>query len=222
MATYEEIKKANDTIVTTDIKGKDYAEVPQRIKAFRMVYPNGSIVTEMTSNSGGVCVFRAVVSDGGNVLGTGTAYEREDSSFINRTSYIENCETSAVGRALGMAGFGIDTAVASAEEVQNAILNQPSGSKEPKAAVLNKLSMKPAASQKVSERAKNDTLNKIDGIPEEPKASPKQVEILRERYVGDNYKKLCYANGVSRVEDISQKKAAELIEKLMRKESSHE
>ena len=49
---------------------------------------------------------------------------KENSSFINKTSYIENCETSAVGRALGMAGIGIDTAVASAEEVQNAINNQ--------------------------------------------------------------------------------------------------
>ena len=58
------------------------------------------------------------------MLGTGTAYEKESSTFINKTSYIENCETSAVGRALGMAGFGIDTSVASAEEVKNAINNQ--------------------------------------------------------------------------------------------------
>ena len=129
MATYEDIKKANETIKTTDIKGKEYAEVPQRIKAFRMVYPEGTITTEMISNENGVCVFKAtvgIIKEDGKilVLGEGTAYEREDSSFINKTSYIENCETSAVGRALGMAGFGIDTSVASAEEVQNAINNQ--------------------------------------------------------------------------------------------------
>ncbi len=58
------------------------------------------------------------------LLGTGTAYEKENSSFINKTSYIENCETSAVGRALGMAGFGIDTSIRSAEEMQNADLQQ--------------------------------------------------------------------------------------------------
>ena len=58
------------------------------------------------------------------VLGQGTAYEKEGSSNINRTSYIENCETSAVGRALGMAGFGIDTSIASAEEVSGAIAQQ--------------------------------------------------------------------------------------------------
>ena len=123
--TYEDIQKANETIKTTDIKGKEYAEVNQRIKAFRMVYPQGSIVTQMVSNDNGICVFKATVgTDDGVILGTGTAYEKEDSSFINKTSYIENCETSAVGRALGMAGFGIDVSVASAEEVQNAINNQ--------------------------------------------------------------------------------------------------
>ena len=122
---YLDLAIANETIKTTDIKGKDYAEVNQRIKAFRMVYPQGSIKTEMLSNENGVCIFRASVWDDNlNILATGTAYEKENSSFINKTSYIENCETSAVGRALGMAGFGIDVSVASAEEVQNAINNQ--------------------------------------------------------------------------------------------------
>ena len=122
---YLDLAIANETIKTTDIKGKDYAEVNQRIKAFRMVYPQGTIQTQLVSNENGVCVFRASVhSEDGILLGTGTAYEKENSTFINKTSYIENCETSAVGRALGMAGFGIDVSVASAEEVQNAINNQ--------------------------------------------------------------------------------------------------
>ena len=130
---YEDIQKANETIKTTDIKGKQYSEVNQRIKAFRMIYPTGIIETEMISNDPNeegihTCIFRAFVGyrDGGELykIATGTAYEKEDSTFINKTSYIENCETSAVGRALGMAGFGIDTSVASAEEVTNAINNQ--------------------------------------------------------------------------------------------------
>lgn len=131
--TFDDIQKANETIITTDIKGKDYAEVNQRIKAFRMVYPTGRIETKLISNENGVCIFRAEVSgicpdcEGRpimTVLATGTAYEKENSSFINKTSYIENCETSAVGRALGMAGFGIDTSIASADEVRNAMNNQ--------------------------------------------------------------------------------------------------
>ena len=133
MANYEDIKKANEALKTTDVKGKPYIEVNQRIKAFRMVYPEGFIITGMLSNENGVCVFNASVGVYANgepfTLGTGTAYEKEGSSFINETSYIENAETSAVGRALGMAGFGIDTAVASAEEVQNAINNQGGGRK---------------------------------------------------------------------------------------------
>ncbi len=123
--TFEDIQKANDTIITTEIKGKDYAEVNQRIKAFRMVYPNGAIIPELLSDIDGICKFKAtVMNDNGDVIGVAHAYEKENSTFINKTSYIENCETSAVGRALGMCGFGIDTSVASADEVQNAIANQ--------------------------------------------------------------------------------------------------
>ena len=132
MITFEDIKKANETIKTTDIKGKEYAEVNQRIKAFRMIYPEGFIRTLILDNKDGVCIIQATVGyyqfgEGFRneiILGTGTAYEKEGSSFINKTSYIENCETSAVGRALGMAGFGIDTSVASFEEVANAIQQQ--------------------------------------------------------------------------------------------------
>ena len=130
MINYDDIKKANESIRTTNIKGKDYAEVNQRIKAFRMVNPEGGIVTELISNDTNdagrhVAVIKAIVTNAdGKELGTGTAYEVEGSSFINGTSYIENCETSAVGRALGMAGYGIDTSVCSAEEVGNAITQQ--------------------------------------------------------------------------------------------------
>lgn len=124
LVNYNDLKRVNETIKTTDIKGKDYAEVNQRIKAFRMLYPSGTIETELIQNENGVCIFRANIYDDDKLLATGTAYEKENSTFINKTSYIENCETSAVGRALGMAGFGIDTSIASAEEVQNAINNQ--------------------------------------------------------------------------------------------------
>lgn len=128
--TFEDIQRANAQIVTTNIKGKEYAEVNQRIKAFRMLYPTGSIETTLLSDENGVCIMFARVgyydpeTGAHRTLGTGTAYEKESSSYINKTSYIENCETSAVGRALGMAGFGIDTSVASFEEVSNAIAQQ--------------------------------------------------------------------------------------------------
>ena len=125
MITFEQIKQANEALQTMDVKGRPYVEVNQRIKAFRMCFPNGSISTEILFLADGIVTMKATVcNEDGQVLGTGTAQEKETSSYINKTSYIENCETSAVGRALGMCGFGIDTSVASAEEVQNAIHNQ--------------------------------------------------------------------------------------------------
>lgn len=155
MISYEDLKKANDSIVTTEIKGNQYAAVSQRIKAFRMLFPTGMISTEIVSNENGICIIKATVgflNENGErqiqILGTGTAYEKENSSFINKTSYIENCETSAVGRALGMCGFGIDTDVASADEVQTATFQQDS--------------MKPIAAEK---RKALEKSCKDDGIP---------------------------------------------------------
>ena len=125
---YKDLENINKELKTTDIKGKNYVEVNERVKAFRKLYPEGIIDTQMISNENGVCVCKAQVGfyteDGVYWLATGHAYEKENSSFINKTSYIENCETSAVGRALGNTGIGIDVSIASAEEVQNAILQQ--------------------------------------------------------------------------------------------------
>lgn len=182
--TYEDIQKVNEEMKVTTLKndktGKvigDYIEVNQRIKAFRMLYPSGVIETEMLSNENGICIFRAMIKDENNkLLATGTAYEKEASTFINKTSYIENCETSAVGRALGMLALGIDTNVASAEEVQNAVINQ-----------------------------------------EEPKATPKQIEVLEKYYVGDNLTKLLEANEIKEIKELTMTKASELISVIMKK-----
>lgn len=123
--TYEDLKRANEVLKTIDVKGKNYVQVNERVKALRMICPNASISTEIISMTDGIVTMKATVSDEeGKVLGTGFAQEKETSSYINKTSYIENCETSAVGRALGFAGIGIDGSMASAEEVANAIINQ--------------------------------------------------------------------------------------------------
>lgn len=111
---------------TVDIKGNPYVMVNERVKVFRSDY-KGSIETEIVSLENGVCTMKAIIKDEeGNVIATGHAQEKETSSFINKTSYIENCETSAIGRALGFVGIGIDASIASAEEVMNAINNQGS------------------------------------------------------------------------------------------------
>lgn len=125
-ATFELLAAANSTIKTTDIKGKNYAMVQERVKAFRMLYPEGRIVPEIVSLTDGECIFKATCyDDRGSVIGVGHAQEIQGSSNINKTSYIENCETSAVGRALAFCGIGIDVSIASYEEVEQAIANQP-------------------------------------------------------------------------------------------------
>lgn len=124
MTTYEDIKKVNKEVKKTDIKGRPYTEVSERIIAFRKLYPEGFIHSMMVSNQDNTCVFVAQVgyyTDDGReiILGTGTAHEKESANYINKTSYIENCETSAVGRALGMVGLGIDGDIASANEMRS-------------------------------------------------------------------------------------------------------
>ena len=111
---------------SVDIKGKQYIMVNERIKEFRKQHPNGQILTQIMANADGQVMFQAKVMVEGVLVATGHAYEKEASSFINKTSYIENCETSAIGRALGVYGIGIDASLASAEEVVNAVNNQES------------------------------------------------------------------------------------------------
>lgn len=123
--TFEQLKEVNAHVARIEVKGKAYAVVAARVQAFRELFPNGSIVTEIVSMEDGVVTMRTTVADEeGRVLATGLAQEKETSSYINKTSYIENCETSAVGRALGMLGIGSDEQMASAEEVSNAIRQQ--------------------------------------------------------------------------------------------------
>ena len=108
----------------------DYVQVNERIEKFYEKYPNGSIQTEihsiMDGPEGKVAIIKAYAyRDREDPRpATGHAYEKENSSFINKTSYIENCETSAVGRALAMLGFEIKKSIASKEEVENAKLQQ--------------------------------------------------------------------------------------------------
>jgi hypothetical protein len=110
---------------TISIKGKDYIPVNEKLKYFREHFPNYSLQTKVIKLDDSVVVMQASVeNDQGRVIATGTAYEKADSSFINKTSYIENCETSAWGRALSNFGIGIDASVASAEEVATAVNNQ--------------------------------------------------------------------------------------------------
>lgn len=125
MMNYETLKRVNESLNQIDIKGKKYTPVTERVNGFRQIYPNGSITTQILSFGDGEIVIQATIKDDeGTALATGIASEEKGSTFINKTSYIENCETSAIGRALGFLGIGIDESMASAEEVANAMTQQ--------------------------------------------------------------------------------------------------
>lgn len=121
---------------SVDIKGKQYVCVNERLKHFREHYPEHSLVSEILSHEDGAIIIMASVRFRGKTLATGLAREKDGDSYINKTSYVENCETSAWGRALGNFGIGIDASVATADEVGNAIANQGK-TKTPKAEKLD-------------------------------------------------------------------------------------
>lgn len=93
--TYEAIKSANERVETIELKGKRYASVAARVQAFRELCPDGAIVTDYDfredSKGSFVICKTTVIDETGKVLATGMAYEREGSTQVNRTSYIENC-----------------------------------------------------------------------------------------------------------------------------------
>jgi len=109
-----------------DIHGKVYLTVARRINDFREAHPNYGIKNEVLSIDAESVVVKSIITDEtGRELSSGIAEEVRTASKINRTSAVENCETSAVGRALaffGMAG----TEIASADEVAGAIAQQNS------------------------------------------------------------------------------------------------
>lgn len=110
---------------TINIKGKEYVPVNERVKEFRRANPDHTVIAEIITLDESSVVMKATVYDpDGKVVAVGHAQEDRGSSNINKTSYVENCETSAIGRALGMFGIGIDASMASADEVANAIDRQ--------------------------------------------------------------------------------------------------
>lgn len=142
--TYQDIDRVNSEIKMLDLKGKDYAMVPERVTAFRKLFPDGFITTDIVhmSEDGTVVMMKAQAGyykeDGSPVvLGSGMAKEVQGKGMVNGTSHIENCETSAVGRALGMIGLGINGGgICSAEELANAVTAQAQMKQEKKVEAL--------------------------------------------------------------------------------------
>ena len=107
-----------------NIRGKEYQTVALRVQKFRETHPTWSITTHIEDRTEDYVVMAAEIrNEEERLIATGHAEEFRKASQINGTSALENCETSAIGRALALAGFG-GTEFASANEVQNAIHQQ--------------------------------------------------------------------------------------------------
>jgi hypothetical protein len=106
------------------IHDKEYLTVADRVNTFREKYPDWSIQNSIVEIGEMYLVFKSeIFNNEGRLIASGHAEERRNSSQINRTSALENAETSAVGRALAFFGLA-GTEIASADEVKNAIHQQ--------------------------------------------------------------------------------------------------
>lgn len=86
------LKLVNSALSSVDIHNKDYVTVPERVKAFRTMCPDGAITTDIVKLENDEVVIRAAITDGnGKTLATGLSQESKSSSYINKSSYVENC-----------------------------------------------------------------------------------------------------------------------------------
>lgn len=116
------ISKANKLVQSMSIKGKEYVPVNERIKAFRLCFPMWSLTSDLIEATDKKVSFKAEVrTPDGILMATGFTEEDRSSSQVNKTSAVENCETSAFGRALGCLGIGVDNNFASADELNLAL-----------------------------------------------------------------------------------------------------
>lgn len=118
-----EVSEKKDSGIV-NIHGKQYQTVALRVGKFREAHKDFSLTTEIVSRDPECVVMKATITnESGRVLATGHSEEYRATSQINRTSALENAETSAIGRALAALGLG-GTEFASADEVANAISQQ--------------------------------------------------------------------------------------------------
>lgn len=219
--TFEDIERANAglktlTITRWDSKrqcnvSKDYIEVTQKIKAFRRLYPEGTITTEILQLEGGYCAIKAtILNEAGAILATGHASEREDANQINKTNLIENCETSAIGRALLMCGCGIEAtfeadpgAAAPVPEAAPVPVNQ-----EPKKPATKKAATKPKAAEENTAAAFNNLMCEECGAPITDNAKATAQEIAARSKKQFN-KCLCWGCAVTKTRAAAALKQAQ-------------
>lgn len=176
---------------------KDYIPVNERVEKFWKDHPNGRIVTDILKWENGVILMKAeVYRDITDQVpaAIGHAYEKEDAGYINKTSAVENCETSAVGRALAILGYEIKKALASREEMERALRQQETIQQTP---------------EKVSEKVKPLPVN--NPASEAQKNAIKNTALKLLKYKEEDLQAVLTELYGKTVEELDKKQASEFI-----------
>lgn len=181
---------------TINIKGKKYVTVNERLKAFRTQkeFAGWTLKTIAHELTGDVAIMEAQILDKeGRIVANGFAREvrTQSGSMVNATSYVENCETSAWGRALGNLGIGIDEAICSAQELLVAIGAQnsaPAASVERKGNVINPNPKEPAKTQENGQQTEDEYFDILADINATPNAESLVRLMKSDRVQKSNYK----------------------------------
>ena len=194
---------------------QDYVTVAERIEKFYERYPEGRIITHIVEHDAerGFILMRAEIyrdADDALPAATGHAYELKTEGYVQRTSYIEVCETSAVGRALAMAGFEVRRGIASREEMEKAARraepprerqrSAPAAPLPPAAANPPTAPTATQTSQAAADEQKQQILDLLKALRPGNRSAQRQM--------------LVEMTGKESRDDLTQKEAADLIAKL--------
>jgi hypothetical protein len=197
---------------------QDYVTVAERIEKFYERYPEGRLITHIVEHDAerGFILMRAEVyrnADDAQPAATGHAYELKTEGYVQRTSYIEVCETSAIGRALAMAGFEVRRGIASREEMEKAAhraeppreRQKPAPTAPPSVAATSPLAAPaapPAAqtSQPAGDEQKQQILDLLEDLRPGDRRAQRRM--------------LVEMTGKESRDDLTQKEATDLITKL--------
>lgn len=181
-----------------NIKGTEYAPVNERIKIFKRDYKNYKLTTDIVQLDDSVVIMKStILNEKNEPVADGIAFEKKDSSFINKTSYIENCQTSAVGRALAFLGIGVDGSISSYEETLNAINQQDAKTTSIPPKPGKVATMEPAkapASKPAKDKTKmNDNQLEIFRLAKEKDIPIEKIEGLAKKFGAQSIKKMSTA-----------------------------
>jgi hypothetical protein len=201
---------------------QDYITVAERIEKFYERYPEGRVITHIVEHDAerGFILMRAEVyrnADDALPAATGHAYELKTEGYVQRTSYIEVCETSCVGRALALCGFEVRRGIASREEIEKATRTSHEKAPAPDAARGQAASSGQAASPaKQGDGAQQVAKANQPATDEQKQNILDLLESLRPGNRRAQRNLLVEMAGKESRDDLTQPEAASLIFKLRR------